>query len=533
MITFFSFDRESLSAPMNVLLQSDNLVVCTLTSVLLAIMTNKRVYQRLLFPGVVPDSKYKKTHTLPPGDISGCPFIGSTAMMSSNSNKWLSEQSHKVTLSSPLTMFKSYFLFGPGAVIVGSSPSRKILNKEFSEGGVSQPVNAFGNAMQIFGKNSLSFETKNKSKYRFLRSLVGQSMTHKAVAEGIVALQQASESVVNNKILVDAHTNGSVGMEKHLKYLTLDVAWRQILGLKLRTDKEIEEFHENVGIWLSALTSGSTAVYFILPMALLKRTRVYKAKMYLSEKIMDKINSLEEKGCSDGSTVGAMLFTRDEDDPTKRLTRDQVIDNALLLIAAGSETSANTLTNCMLLLGLHPDIYGKLVQEQQALIASKGEQLTKEMLDNDCPYLEGFLKEVMRILPIAGGPVRKTKETITIDGYQIPKNWWVMPSVYVTHENDPVTKVDDGSHMDLKKGLQPERWFDSKTRPKDYMPWGAGYRFCAGHILAMAEMKTFLAVFCRKITQFNLVNNVNVEDIKWKFSAINTPDDGVPISISC
>ena len=46
-------------------------------------------------------------------------------------------------------------------------------------------------------------------------------MTHEAVTEGIEALQQASESVIDDKILVDAKTNGSVEMEKWLKYFTL------------------------------------------------------------------------------------------------------------------------------------------------------------------------------------------------------------------------------------------------------------------------------------------------------------------------
>jgi len=355
-------------------------------------------------------------------------------------------------------------------------------------------------------------------------------MTHEAVAEGIAALQQASESIINDKIVVDANTNGSVEMEKYLKYMTLDVAWRQILGLGLTTDKEIEEFHENVGIWLSAFTN---MVYFVLPVVLLKRTRAYKARLYLIEKITEQINSLEEKGCSDGSTLGKMLFSRDEHDPTKRLTREQVIDNSLLLILAGSETSANTLTNAMLLLGLHPNIYKQLVEEQQSLVALKGEKLTKEILDQDCPHLESVVKEVMRILPIAGGITRKTKETILFDGFQIPKNWWVTTNLYLTHENDVVTKLDDGSHMDLKKGFKPERWLDGKTRPKDYMPWGIGHRFCLGHILAVAEMKTFLAVFCRRIAYFHLVNKIeHVEDIKWKLGIINTPEDNVPISIS-
>eukprot|EP00551_Chaetoceros_affinis_P014722 CAMPEP_0203700068 /NCGR_PEP_ID=MMETSP0091-20130426/29760_1 /ASSEMBLY_ACC=CAM_ASM_001089 /TAXON_ID=426623 /ORGANISM="Chaetoceros affinis, Strain CCMP159" /LENGTH=139 /DNA_ID=CAMNT_0050573189 /DNA_START=1 /DNA_END=423 /DNA_ORIENTATION=- len=138
----------------------------------------------------------------------------------------------------------------------------------------------------------------------------------------------------------------------------------------------------------------------------------------------------------------------------------------------------------------------------------------------------------MRILPVAGGPVRQVKSTLTVEDMQIPKNWWVMPSIYVTHENDPVTKIDgDNSHMDLVEGFKPQRWLDEKTRPKEYMPWGASYRFCAGHILAMAEMKTFLAVFCREVKGFDLVNVDNHDKIKWKFSAICTPKDGVLISI--
>ena len=78
----------------------------------------------------------------------------------------------------------------------------------------------------------------------------------------------------------------------------------------------------------------SDVLTLFMPTALLKRTRVYKAKLYLIEKITEQIESLEERGCSDGSTLGEMLFSRDEDDPTKRLTREQVIDNALISIFA-------------------------------------------------------------------------------------------------------------------------------------------------------------------------------------------------------
>jgi cytochrome P450 len=121
-----------------------------------------------------------------------------------------------------------------------------------------------------------------------------------------------------------------------------------------------------------------------------------------------------------------MVYARDEEDPSKRLTRQEIIDNALLLILAGSETAASTLTVTMLALGLNKDVFQKLKQEQADLIASKGEDITRSILDKDCPYLEAVIKETLRIKPIAGtGALRFAQETFTIDGKQIPKGYGV------------------------------------------------------------------------------------------------------------
>ena len=82
--------------------------------------------------------------------------------------------------------------------------------------------------------------------------------------------------------------------------------------------------------------------------------------------------------------------------------------------------------------------------------------------------------------------------------------------------------------MDLWKGFQPARWLDESTRPtSEYMPFGAGNRFCLGYALAMLEMKVFLAVLARRI-QFSLVNDP--QKTKWKEGIILTPKDGCEIS---
>jgi retinoid hydroxylase len=229
-----------------------------------------------------------------------------------------------------------------------------------------------------------------------------------------------------------------------------------------------------------------------------------------------------------------MVFAKDDDPEEgqtsgRKLTRRQVIDNAMLLLLAGSETSASTLANCMLFLGLQKDTWNKLVQEQRAMQEKYGDELTKEALDKDCPYLEGVIKESMRLKPVSGGIPRVTKETVIVDGLQIPKGWVVNWSIGLTHELDPKSYQVDRSHMDVLKGFRPERWLDESTAPDDFIPLGAGPRYCLGANLAYAEMKVFLAVLARKL-DFELAGQT--DKLKWKrMSIIPKVVDGVPVKV--
>ena len=479
-------------------------------AVLLVLVQRRRIF----YPGTFPDPSVKEP--LPPGTIGGCPWFGSLSMFS-NMNKFLYRTSDK--LGSP-KIWKLFAFANPMAVLSGSSVIKTVLSKEFKGDGISQPTQ-LGNIIELFGNQSMSFETKDKDKYNFLRRLIGQAMTPEAVAKGIPALQRASEQSINKMI-----ESKTVVAEDICKDLTLDVAWRQIIGLDLKDGKEIQDFHDSVQTWLKGILN---TAYIFLPKWFVVKTKAYKAKEFLTRKIEEKIDNLERRG-PDGSTMSSMVFATDDEDRSKKLTRQQVIDNALLLILAGSETSANTLVNALLFLGMYADVWRKLVAEQMVLEKKYGAVLTKEQLDNECPYLDAFLKETMRIMPVSGGATRVVDETIVIDGVQIPKKWWIMASVSLTHAQDPITCKQDGSHMDIHKGFKPERWLDEQTRPStEYMPWGAGYRFCVGHVLATAEMKVFLAVLARSVKGIDILSNV--DPIKWKRGVIDTPQDGLILQI--
>eukprot|EP00985_Skeletonema_marinoi_P025202 scaffold18263_cov71-Skeletonema_marinoi.AAC.1 len=90
---------------------------------------------------------------------------------------------------------------------------------------------------------------------------------------------------------------------------------------------------------------------------MMKWTKVGRARTYVVSKIEEKLDKLEMYG-PDSSTLSKLYFATDDDG--NKLTREEVIHNAILLIFAGSETSSSTLTCASLLLGLHPNVWRKV-----------------------------------------------------------------------------------------------------------------------------------------------------------------------------
>lgn len=136
----------------------------------------------------------------------------------------------------------------------------------------------------------------------------------------------------------------------------------------------------------------------------------------------------------------------------------------------------------------------------------------------------------MRIKPLSvNGSGCYVVETLVADGMQVPKGYNVGYSIPLTHANDPVTSLPDGSHMDVVKGFKPEQWLNPSTRPSEFMPFGYEPRYCIGANLALAEMKVFLALLARRV-DFDLVN-MSKDHVTWqKLSIIPKPEDGAVIA---
>lgn len=468
-----------------------------------------RIYRPIrqkLWPNTLSDLNIEEP--LPPGPL-GCPFVGLNPRHSSPSfgpGLLYYQLSRKLGNA---RLFKFFYKDKGIAIVSGYNNTRAVLSQEFQA--VRSQMVPFSS--KVVGNHSLRYATDKKQHAR-LRKLVGMAVEPAQVQRMVAALQATAETTVDG-ILQPAEKNQQrpVQMADVCTSFALDIAWRLIIGIEELPAREASFFGKQVRLWLMGLFASSD--------------ESVAARTYLVEKIESKIQQLEDNG-PDDSTVSGMLFAVDEDG--KKLSRDEIIDNTLLLILAGTETSASTLTNCILMLGLNPMTWEKLVREQQYVVEKYGASLDWDILSRHCPYADGVVRESLRIRPTTGGSMRGTASTLVVDGYQIPAGWGVTYDRYLTHLYDPTVSqtADKESHMDVRRGFRPERWFEESTRPgNEFIPFGVGPRYCLGSELAMAEMKTFLTVLVRRVASLELIYP-EPDNIRWKQKAIiPTPEEGI------
>ena len=407
---------------------------------------------------------------------------------------------------------------------------KSVLKNEFrGEGkGVGTFVMGEANAAAVLGDKGILYEN-DPEKHGMLRRLVGSAMTPPSIGAAIPSIQEAARVQIDNILQTSAAgLDTAIEMEKVFSDFTLDIAWKQILGLDL-DEEEVPTFHRAVEDWTAGVMDPLLLLPFRLP-GLMRFTKVGRARTYLVSKVEEQLEKLDKDG-PDDSTLSKLYYATDEseDGTTKRLTRTQVIDNALLLIFAGTETSASTLSCAALILALHPNVWQKIKDEQREIISKYGEDMTQQSIE-ECVYLDSVIKEVLRIKPLELTELRKVDKAIIVDGKLIPKDWSVAINVKDTHWNDAKVYKEDDSHMDLRHGFKPERWLDESTQPSTWMPFGSGGRRCIGERLAYAEMKIFLSMLARKV-DYELVNEIKSDDdsaILWKpNTTFARPLDGV------
>jgi cytochrome P450 len=246
--------------------------------------------------------------------------------------------------------------------------------------------------------------------------------------------------------------------------------------------------------------------------------RLRHAVRRLDEIVYGMIRERRASGVDRGDMLGMLLATRDADDGTG-LTDREVRDQAMTILLAGHETTANALAWAFYLLGHHPDARAKV--EREVDVALEGRAATMADLAK-LPYTLSVIKESMRLYPPAYMIGRRATREVTICGSRVPRGQVVIVNVIGIHRRTDA--FPDPERFDPDR-FTPER--EKALPPHAYIPFGAGPRVCIGNHFALMEGQLVLATLAQRL-RFELVSQapVGTEPL-----VTLRPKGGLPVSV--
>ena len=193
--------------------------------------------------------------------------------------------------------------------------------------------------------------------------------------------------------------------------------------------------------------------------------------------IRDIINTRKKSNQKFKDLLDMLLDARYED-TGEPMHEDQVIDEILIVLIAGHETTANALSWALYLLSNHKPELEKLKRATKNLTVA-------ETVSNDA--LASVIKESMRLYPPAWISDRVALQDDAYNKFTFPKGSIIILFYYGLHR--------DAKHWDNPGSFMPQRFAkenEDKRKPKTYYPFGGGPRLCIGNNFAMAEMAILL-----------------------------------------
>lgn len=286
------------------------------------------------------------------------------------------------------------------------------------------------------------------------------------------------------RLATEKNGNGVVEMKSLLFELTLNVIMRIIAGKRYYDEDEVEEalkFREIVSETFA--TVGLTNMVDFFPFLRWVGFRgVEKRMMALQVKRDGFMQNLIEENrnsfCNGETkkTIIQVLLELQKTEP-EYYTDEIIKGTSLVLLSAGTDTSAGTMEWALSLLLNNPEVLNKAQIEIDHHIGH--ERLIDESDLPKLSYLHSIIVETLRMYP--AGPLlpHESSEECTIGGYRVPRGTMLLVNLWAI-QNDPKIWVDP-------RKFQPERFcgFGEVRDGFKLLPFGSGRRGCPGEGMAM------------------------------------------------
>lgn len=200
------------------------------------------------------------------------------------------------------------------------------------------------------------------------------------------------------------------------------------------------------------------------------------------DQVVYRLIAEHRAGGDKSNLLSVLLHARDEQTGAG-LSDGELRNETITFLLAGHETTANALNWTFYLLSQYPDAERQLRAELSAVLG--GRTPTVEDLPK-LTFTTKVIQESMRLYPPIWAMERRAIADDVIGGFYIPAGSSVVISPYVLHRNE--------NFWPQAERFDPTRF---STRPRAYIPFGSGPRFCIGSEFAMMEARLIVPMVMR------------------------------------
>ncbi len=341
---------------------------------------------------------------------------------------------------------------------------------------------------QLLGSRSLANRSGPAHKAR--RRVVGQLFSSGALSRYTPSIQ----GLIEELILELQQSETPQPLAARMRRFAFAVIATTVLGLDA---SDRDALFADFEIWTQAL--------FSIPLAI--PGTPFARALAARERLLTRLKTVLQH--SDSSQGGLDLLSGGLDEVDMPLADDDLVEQLLLLLFAGYETTASSLSCLFRALLLNPDVEQWLLPE---LLSSPW----PFEASHRSPRLDATVLEVMRLTPPVGGFFRRNLQPIRLADVEIPQ--------------DRVIQVVLGSRTAEESSdiaaFRPQRHLDGSFN-QTLLPFGGGERVCLGKALAELEIRLMTVGLIQKL-QLLLVPD---QDLSLKQIPSPTPRDGLLVSV--
>jgi retinoid hydroxylase len=410
-----------------------------------------------------------KSAEMMPGSV-GLPIIGGLIgfLLKREEYYWQKHQQYG-------NIFKtSSLVFSRAACLVGPAANRLVLKD-----GVDSLSSRLGNRFMEPIVTTDTVLLQDGEEHRTSRKLILPVFHQQAISSYFDMIQSIVTAATS-----DWGEKSPINLSTELRKITLTVVIKIFLG-----SEKTEEI-DRVTEWFTILVDSlGGAIQWDNSLTLYGRGQAARRKIV--DYIRQVIQERAARGDLEQSTDVLSLLLKTVDEDGNKFTEMQVINQAIGLLFAGSDTTSSMMSWLLFELSNSPEWRQRLRDEQQQVMGNN--PITMSHL-RQLPDMTNTIKEAERLYTPAWVISRVATTDIEYDGYLIPAGWFIFIFPMLTHRMPEIYQDPDTFDPDRFAAPREE---DTK-QPYSLIGFGGGVHSCLGVELAKMEMKIILSTLLQK-----------------------------------